>query len=1093
MNAWQSSWSVSSRGSTTSARPPAEVPAKETSPNPSRHIDPKRVLCRLPPVRHRAPRVWSAADSELRRWRGHLLSRRLGFRNALLRSDLSRNRWLLGALGALAYFALLNTFFTARPGIIVQGTVIGGLTALIAFGIALIYRANRIVSFAQGDLGAAPAALTVLLIVGPGWPFPVALAVGLVVAALLGALVERVIVRRFAKAPRLILTVATIGLSQVLAGLGLVLPRFFNFTTPPQDYPSPLNLHFTIDPITFEGADVLAILAVPAAIIALTWLLRSTDVGMAIRASAESADRAAMLGVPVDRVRMLVWVIAAVLATIAMVLRAGIIGLPIGSVLGPAILVRALAAAVIGRMENLRTIFVASVAIGILESAVVFERNSSLLVAPIVFVAVLGALAFQHRDRLTRFVEASSWRTITEVRPIPSELAGLPEVRWGSRALRWGFVALLLALPVVLKEGDTARAATTIIFGIVAVSLVVLTGWSGQVSLGQVAFMGVGAAVAGWLTSVAGVDLSLAMLLAGGAGAAVATVVGIPALRVRGLLLAVVTLSLALAMSTFGLNRTYVGWLPEGRIARNPLFGRIVIESETRYYYLCVAVLLVVLVMVSALRKSRTGRVLIATRENERSAQSYGVSATRAKLTAFALSGFLAAVAGALFVHQQQSLGVSAYAPEQSLQAFTTVVIGGLASLPGALLGTVYVEATTWFQPWLPRDIRPLLSFLGTGVGLLVVLMVLPGGLGSLLYRVRDSLLRAVAARRGIVVPSLNRDAAPVSTDDHDAPTVRAERTPPMPAIDDALLSVRGLEGGYDGVQILFGIDLDVRPGEVVALLGTNGAGKSTLLRAVSGLLHADHGTVTFDGDTISGRTPQQIVRSGLVQVPGGQGVFPSLSVGEHLKIAGWLRRRDRSGLENAIESALSTFPELQGRLALPAGSLSGGEQQMLTLSMALISEPKLLLIDELSLGLAPVIVERLVRVVRQISATGVAIVVVEQSVNVALTLAERAYFMEKGEVRFSGPTQDLLAQPEILRSVFLEGVSSQKRQKRPAAPARPDRPSPTTNGAEGGAEPALEARGLTVSFGGVRAVSDVDLLVGPGEIVGIIGPNGAG
>ncbi len=667
-------------------------------------------------------------------------------------------RWGLLTLGGLAFYLALGAVFTNKPGILVQGIVVGGLTALIAFGISLIYRANRIVNFAQGDLGGFPAAFAVLLIVGPGWPFFAAFGAGLLLALVVGVLVEILVIRRFANAPRLILTVATIGLAQLFAGISVVLPRAFDLTIPPQRYPSPFDFKFFISPITFSGADVVAMLAVPIAILALTWLLQRTDIGIAIRASAESADRASLLGVPVGQVRIVVWVLASVLAFVAMFLRAGIFGLPIGSVLGPTVLLRALAACVIGRMENLTVIFIACAGIGILESAVVFTEQNTLLVDPIVFVALLVALLFQNRDKLSRFTEASSWQSASAVRPIPRELARLPEVLWGRRAFLLLGLGLAAALPVFLDDGDVNRAAGVVIFGIVAISLVVLTGWTGQVSLGPVAFMGIGAAVGGVVTSTWHWDLSLSLVIAGLVGTALALVVGLPALRVRGLLLAVVTLSLALAVSSYALNRSYVGWLPEGRVPRTPLFGRIIVESETRYYYLCLAVLVLVLAMVSALRSARTGRVLIATRDNERATQAYGVNTTGVKLTGFAVSGFLAAMAGALYIHHQQALGVSAYEAEDSIRVFTMTVIGGLGSVPGALLGAVYVQATSWVQGVVPDGYEALVGFLGTGIGLLFVLMLLPGGLGSLIYFVRDRLLRFVARRRGIIVPSLVAD-----------------------------------------------------------------------------------------------------------------------------------------------------------------------------------------------------------------------------------------------------------------------------------------------------------------------------------------------
>ncbi|HEY8525720.1 MAG TPA: MFS transporter [Acidimicrobiales bacterium] len=319
-------------------------------------------------------------------------------------------------------------------------------------------------------------------------------------------------------------------------------------------------------------------------------------------------------------------------------------------------------------------------------------------------------------------------------------------------------------------------------------------------------------------------------------------------------------------------------------------------------------------------------------------------------------------------------------------------------------------------------------------------------------------------------------------------------------------LLVRGLDVSYGDVQVLFGVDLEVGEGEIVALLGTNGAGKSTLLRAIAGLLPADKGAVIVDGRDVTYAPAQEIAPRGVVLVPGGQGTFPSLTVAENLRAAGWLTRRSRREAAARTEEALDLFPALRSRLADPAADLSGGQQQMLALAMALLSRPRLVLLDELSLGLAPVVVERLVEAVRRLRDRGSTVVVVDQSVNVALTLAEEAYFMEKGEIRFHGRTEELLARPDVLRSVFLKGAAAGDEPPAPAAPvwAAPRAPAPPgTEAAAGGRDdasgdgapgpPALAVRGLTRSFGGIRAVDDVTFSVAPGEIVGVIGPNGAG
>ncbi len=306
---------------------------------------------------------------------------------------------------------------------------------------------------------------------------------------------------------------------------------------------------------------------------------------------------------------------------------------------------------------------------------------------------------------------------------------------------------------------------------------------------------------------------------------------------------------------------------------------------------------------------------------------------------------------------------------------------------------------------------------------------------------------------------------------------------------DAKMLLVRGLDVGYDGVQVLFGVDLEIGQGEIVALLGTNGAGKSTLLRAISGLLQPTAGSVLFNGVEITHASAHEVAAHGVVQVPGGKGVFTSLTVEENLKIAGWLYAKDTAYIREATEQVLSFFPVLRDRWDQPAGNLSGGEQQMLTLSQAFIAKPQLLMIDELSLGLAPVVVEQLLGIVRAIRDRGTTIVLVEQSVNVALTLAESAYFMEKGEIRFSGPTTELLHRPDILRSVFLEGAGSMNGNGNGVA-ARPKRrvaPKREIGGV------VLETRDITRRYGALTAVDGVSMQLRDGEILGVIGPNGAG
>ncbi|MGQ0805630.1 MAG: ABC transporter permease [Actinomycetota bacterium] len=671
----------------------------------------------------------------------------------------------------------VGPFHQAAPlGVILDGALGGGRIALVALGIALIYRANRVVNFAQGDLGSFPVTIIVVLVISFGWNYYLGVATGLAAAIVLGILVETLIIRRFFKAPRLILTVATIGISQLLVGASFFLISSVSETSfgSSDRLDAPFSQRFTVGKTIFNENDIIGMVVIPLCFIALALWLRRSNVGVAVRASAERADRAATLGIPVKRLHTIVWTVATVLAFVGIFLRTSSVGFAIGSpegqALGITFFVQALAAAVIGRMERFVVIAAAALGLGIIDKAMVFQPgNRPAFNDAVLFLIVLGALLLVRRPGRGRVDpdQTSTWQAVREIRPIPRELARLPEV-W---ALRWIPPALLavglVTLPLWLSQSRMNLATVTVIFGIIGLSLVVLTGWAGQVSLGQMAFVGVGAAVGGGLTHHTGWDLSLSVLVAGIVGALAATVIGIPSLRRRGYTLAVSTLAFSVFVSSYALNRgLFNEQLPAFRIDRPDLFGVIDITTETRFYYLSLAALVLALFVVYGLRRSRTGRVLIGIRENERAAQSYGVNAARTTLAGFAISGFLAAFAGGLFVHQQTGLGVEPYYPVNSLKIFTMVVIGGLGSVPGALLGSTYVQSVDFF---LPSDWQ----FFATGVGLLLVLMILPGGLGALLYEGRDWMLRRIAARRGLVVPSLVADR-------------RVEEPLPEPVLEEA-------------------------------------------------------------------------------------------------------------------------------------------------------------------------------------------------------------------------------------------------------------------------------------------------------------------
>jgi branched-chain amino acid transport system permease protein len=541
-------------------------------------------------------------------------------------------------------------------------------------------------------------------------------------------------------------------------------------------------------------------------VVGLTLFFKFTDIGLAVRGSAENADRAALLGIPVKRVSTVVWMLAAALSSLSIFLRVPVVGLPVGAFIGPVILLYGLAAAVIARMESFGTALVAGVALGVIEQTLYYFSRDPAVSGALILPILLAVMLLQ-RDKLSRGQDTgvSTWSLAKEFRPIPPELRNVPIVVWTRVVLGVAVLALVLFGFNGLAFKQQILASVVVTYAIVAVSLVILIGWAGQISLGQWGIAGVGAMVAGNLAARHNADFFVTLLVAGIVGAVVAVVIGLPALRITGLYLAVTTLAFGITVQNYFLSPVYFrGLLPDhgAGVARPLLYGRFDLTDERTFYYVSLAILALCLASARALRRSRTGRVIIAVRDNQKGAQSYSVNASSAKLWAFAISGFWAAVAGALFAYQQGSVNSLAFSPELSLTLLIVVVIGGVTSIPGALLGTLYIGVLKY------GDISPSGELLATGFGALLLLMFFPGGLAQIFYGARDSALRWVAARRGIVVPSLLADvktAEPIAENEvlSDAVAIgeahASEATLQCPVCDAALTIAEA--AGHDHLQ----------------------------------------------------------------------------------------------------------------------------------------------------------------------------------------------------------------------------------------------------------------------------------------------------
>ena len=682
---------------------------------------------------------------------------------------------LLAMLAVLPVLVLLPG--STPYGVYGLGVVQAAALALHAAGIVLVFRSNRFLNFAQISIGAVAGTLFAVLVnaqpvfravraVCPPCLEHVSgtattlnywgsLVIALAASVLLGWLVYVGVVRRLDGAPRLVATVASLFLVTLLAGLqhGLV-----NVLTTPQQrlvggvtniVPPPVSLSFHLGGVRFALPQLLLVAAAVVWLLLTGLYLRFSSTGTAIRAASENAARAQTLGVDVAKVTSRVWMLVGSLSGIASVLQAMASPAGDGTSGGLGIsLVRVLLVVVIARLTSLPLVAAGALALGVLTAAVQFSGNSLNLLDGALVVAVSALLLLQPGTGGRADADSSSaYLTGRQARPIPRDLAAVPSVRTLRRGGLLTAVVVLGGLPFVLSPSQTSTVTTTVLLAVVGMSLLLLTGWAGLVSLGQFAFAAVGA----WAAASSGLPFLLSVPLGTIAGAVVAVLVGLPALRLRPLTLGISTLAFAAAVPAVLLNRDALGGrLPDD--LKRPLLLGVDLASQRAFYYLALLVLVLVVGAVTGLRRSRTARVLLAARDNEAAAASFGIPVLGVRLQAFALSGAVAALAGALFAYQQTGVKTESFGVGASLLVFTFAVIGGLGSVGGPLAGFAVLCIMS-----LTLAKYPTVFALVNGLGGIGLLLIAPGGIAQLLLDLRDGVLRRIARRNGVAVPSLDR------------------------------------------------------------------------------------------------------------------------------------------------------------------------------------------------------------------------------------------------------------------------------------------------------------------------------------------------
>lgn len=922
---------------------------------------------------------------------------------------------------------------------ILIGLSTGLVYAAIAAGFVLIYRSSGILNFAHAELGAFCAAIFVVLNVLYGIPWWFAFALTLAAGAAIAAVIEMVFIRRLFESPRLVLLIATIGISQLLVVFKINLPQ----VVAPGGIPLPFDFSVKrpTDDLRILPRDVLVFIVVPVIIVALTVFLTQTRFGMAVRASASNADSARTFGISVRRTSTIVWAISGVLAAATGILYAILQNINAARAgtesLAPPLLLRVLVVALIARMRSLPLTLAAGLGVGLAEQIVRGNVPSTdrSIVDMYFFVAVLIAVIFVSRRRRDR----ETWSLSPRIKAIPSQLQHI----WVVRHLpHIGFVlifGILALVPVVAEANSTMFLWTRVVsFAICALSLTMLTGWGGQLSLAQFAFVGLGGLTLAAVTAghdfplpldVAdwSVDLpwGVGLLIGTAAGVLVALAIGLPALRVRGLFLAVATLGFAVAASNWlFIQDFFTGGSSALRAVDKPsLWGIDLGASRKSYYYFCLICLAIAALVVARLRKTGIGRSMIAVRENEEAAEASTVSSRRMKLTAFAVSGGIAAFAGCLYVTLLSNVQPStAFTPRESLDMVAISVIGGLGSIAGPILGTLWVKGIPALFGTSPSDQVTLLT---SSIGLLILLMYVPGGLIQLVYSVRDAFLNLISKRVKL------RDRGEVKAAVEKAVPTRHTRQMPDLAESQPWLVTKGATVNFGGNIAVREVDFSVYRGELVGLIGTNGAGKSTLMNAISGFVPSK-GSIEVLGREVSHMSATQRHRLGLGRGFQAATLYPDLTVRETMMVS--LEARERSLLIPSMTS-LPPSPRAEKRKAAEAdelidylglgryadhfiATLSTGTRRIVELGGLLAVDAKVLMLDEPTGGVAQREAEAFGPLIKRIQAElDAAVVVIEHDMPLVMSISDRVYCLEAGEIIAEGLPDEVRENPAVISS----------------------------------------------------------------------------
>ena len=966
---------------------------------------------------------------------------------------------------------------------LILGLGAGALYGLLAQGLVLIYRGSSVINFSQGAIATVGGyAFYELRPHQPAW---LSVVIGVLVAAVIGLAIQLLVMTPMLKrqSSPLSRVIATLGVLAIIEQALLIkygtIGNFYEGFLPTRP------LHFTNTIIV--GSDRIFLLCIGTVLSAGLWIVyRYTRFGMATTASAENSIASSALGWSPTRIMAINWTIGGALAGFAGILIGPLTGL--SPSIGALTVIPALAAALVGGFSSFPITFLGGLLVGVLESESSWYLPTWTSAAP--FLVIIVILVVRGRALPLRGYLTDRLPKVGRAQPRPVVIIGA--------------CALLLGSLELFTKSWTTAVTTSLIVTILCLSLVVITGYAGQVSLAQYAMAGIGALIAGRLADAAHLGFIPALLIGVAGSVASGALIGLPALRVRGANLVVVTLGLGLVIETVVLaNPNWTGGAITGtRIPAPHIFGWH-IESfvyPKSYAIVCLIAVVITGLLVANLRRGRSGRRLLAVRDNERAAASIGVSVFGAKLYAFSLASGLAGLAGVLLAFRAPNVDFSQFDVFSSITLITITVIGGIGYISGSV-GGGFIVVTGISAEVIGHFFDTTNYFtLILGVLLLIQLTLLPDGVAANVTTSLDSFGRRLFATKPFIKLS------------SDSPEIRGSRP--------QTLELQGISVTFGNVHALTDVSLTVQPGEVVGLIGPNGAGKTTLIDVASGFVRSSSGRVILDGVDITTLHPHARARRGLVRSWQSLELFEALSVEENILVATekrdpWsyivdLIKPSRSTNTDLLTAVIDDF-QLRDVLQMAVSDLPYAQRHLVSIARAVASRASVLLLDEPAAGLDDEGSQELTQLIRRLADRWrVAVLLVEHDVPLVMQTCDRIVVLEQGKTLASGLPNELRSDQRVVdaylgvqtestltttsRSIDFGEISPLTSLPLPATArervqATPDEALDHTTPPV----PVIRAVGASAGYGKVPVLDGVDVNVFPGEVVALFGANGAG